>query len=64
VAQRYRAPGVRFVPVEGDELVVATAVVTRRETTHTATAAFLRANSQSDRHLAPVPSDAYVASAA
>jgi DNA-binding transcriptional LysR family regulator len=64
VAQRYRAPGVRFVPVGGDELVVATAVVTRRETTHTATAAFLRAIAQADLHLAPAPSEASVARAA
>jgi DNA-binding transcriptional LysR family regulator len=64
VAQRYRAPGVRFVPIGGDELVVATAVVTRRETTHTATAAFLRAIAQADLHLAPAPSEASVARAA
>ena len=64
VAQRYRAPGVRFVPVEGDELVVATAVVTRRETTHTATAAFVRANAQANLRLAPVPFEATGAPAA
>jgi DNA-binding transcriptional LysR family regulator len=64
VAQRYCARGVRFVPVEGDELVVPTAVVTRRDTTHIATAAFVRASAHADLQLAPAPSEAPVAPAA
>jgi DNA-binding transcriptional LysR family regulator len=63
VAQRYCAPGVRFVPVEGDEFAVATALVTRRDTTHAATAAFVRANAR-PLQLAPVASEASVAPAA
>jgi DNA-binding transcriptional LysR family regulator len=46
VADRYSAPGVRFVPIEGDQPVVATAAVTRRDTTHLPTAAFVRALSR------------------
>jgi hypothetical protein len=37
---------VRFVPIAGDQPAVATAVVTRRDTTHLPTAAFLRATSE------------------
>ena len=47
-AERYVAPGVRFVPVAGPCPEVATAVVTRRDMTHLPTAAFLRAVSQTD----------------
>ena len=46
VADRFASPGVRFVPIDGDEPVVAAAVVTRRETTHQPTAAFVRALSR------------------
>jgi DNA-binding transcriptional LysR family regulator len=43
VADRYSTPGVRFVPIDGEQPAVSTAVVTRRDSTHLATAAFLRA---------------------
>lgn len=46
VAERYTVPGVRFMPLDGDQPAFATAVVTRRDTTHLGTAAFLRAVSQ------------------
>jgi DNA-binding transcriptional LysR family regulator len=49
VAERYAAPGVRFVPLSGELPVIATAVVTRRDTTHIPTVAFLRAVSQTPR---------------
>jgi DNA-binding transcriptional LysR family regulator len=48
-AERYLAPGVRFVPLADPQPAVATAVVTRRDTTHLPTAAFLRAVSKADR---------------
>jgi DNA-binding transcriptional LysR family regulator len=43
VAERYAAPGVRFLPLGGDAPSFATAVVTRRDTEHMPTVAFLRA---------------------
>jgi DNA-binding transcriptional LysR family regulator len=43
VAERYAAPGARFVPVDGVGIAVAAAVVTRRDTEHLPTVAFLRA---------------------
>lgn len=43
VAERYAAPGVRFLPLGGDAPSFATAVVTRRDTDHMPTVAFLRA---------------------
>jgi DNA-binding transcriptional LysR family regulator len=43
VAERYAAPAVRFLPVGGDAPSFATAVVTRRDTEHMPTVAFLRA---------------------
>jgi DNA-binding transcriptional LysR family regulator len=46
VADRYSARGVRFVPIEGDQPVVAMAALTRRDTTHLPTAAFVRALSR------------------
>jgi DNA-binding transcriptional LysR family regulator len=48
-AERYLAPGVRFVPLAGPQPAVATAVVTRRDETRLPAAAFLRAVSQADR---------------
>jgi DNA-binding transcriptional LysR family regulator len=42
VADRYCTPGVRFVPIDGDEPAVSTAIVTRRDSAHLPTAAFLR----------------------
>jgi DNA-binding transcriptional LysR family regulator len=46
VADRFSTPGVKFVPVDGKQPAVPTAVVTRRDTTHLPTAAFLRAVAQ------------------
>jgi DNA-binding transcriptional LysR family regulator len=43
VAERYAAPGVRFVPLGGQAPTFATAVVTRRDTEHMPTVAFVRA---------------------
>jgi DNA-binding transcriptional LysR family regulator len=42
VGIRYSTPGVRFVPVDGEQPAVPTAVVTRRDSAHVPTAAFLR----------------------
>jgi DNA-binding transcriptional LysR family regulator len=42
VADRYSAPGVRFVPLAREPATFATAAVTRRETEHMPTIAFLR----------------------
>ena len=41
VAERYLAPGVRFVPLEGELPTVATAAVTRPDSAHMPTQAFL-----------------------
>jgi DNA-binding transcriptional LysR family regulator len=46
VAEHYAAPGVRFVPLDGELPAIATAVVTRRDTAHMPTVAFLRAVAQ------------------
>jgi DNA-binding transcriptional LysR family regulator len=60
VAERYAAPGVRFVPLADEPAAFATAVVTRRDSAHMPTAAFLRAVSNAERrpasigHVAPV----------
>jgi DNA-binding transcriptional LysR family regulator len=43
VADRYAAPGVRFVPLEGVRPTVETALVTRRDTEHLPTVALVRA---------------------
>jgi len=42
VADRYVAPGVRFVSLEGDQPVVAVAALARRDSSNLATAAFVR----------------------
>ena len=42
VADRYSTPGVRFVPIDGEQPAVETAIVTRRDSAHLPTAAFLR----------------------
>ena len=44
-AERYAAPGVRFVPVEGIEPAFDSVVITHRDSDNLATAAFLRASS-------------------
>jgi DNA-binding transcriptional LysR family regulator len=64
VAERYAAPGVRFVPLGGDQPAVATAVVTRRDTAHLPTASFLRAISRTTKPPVRVPSQAPVAAVA
>jgi DNA-binding transcriptional LysR family regulator len=64
VADRYAAPGVRFVPIDGDEPVVATAVVTRRDSAHLPTAAFVRALSRAQPELSMVASRIPVPAAA
>jgi DNA-binding transcriptional LysR family regulator len=46
VAERYADTGVRFIPLEGDSPVVATAIVSPRHTEHLPTVAFLRAASR------------------
>jgi DNA-binding transcriptional LysR family regulator len=46
VAERYADAGVRFVPLNGESSVVATAIVTPRHTEHLPTVAFLRAASR------------------
>jgi DNA-binding transcriptional LysR family regulator len=46
VSERYAAAGVRFVPLDGACPVLATAVVSRRDTDHMPTVAFLRAVSR------------------
>jgi DNA-binding transcriptional LysR family regulator len=46
VAERYAAPGVRFVPLDDPRPAFATGVVTRRDTDHLPTAWFLRALSR------------------
>lgn len=43
VAERYGTPGVRFLPLRGDTASFATVVLTRRDTEHMPTIAFLRA---------------------
>jgi hypothetical protein len=43
VADRYTAPGIRFLPLEGPQLLCETAVVTRPGVDHRPTAAFLHA---------------------
>jgi DNA-binding transcriptional LysR family regulator len=54
VADRYTAPGIRFLPVESPQLVLETAIVTRSNTEHRPTAAFLHALTRA-RRLAAVP---------
>jgi DNA-binding transcriptional LysR family regulator len=58
VAERYAAAGVRFVPLNGAGPVLATAIVSRRDTDHIPTVAFLRAMSRARERLAASPTDA------
>jgi DNA-binding transcriptional LysR family regulator len=64
VAQRYSARGVRFVPIEGDDATVPTGLVTRRDTTHIATAAFLRAIPDAEAQRSRVSSETSITTAA
>src|SRR3954463_6213558 len=52
VAERYAAPGIRFLPLGGDAPSFATAVVTRRDTEHMPTVALLRALPQAPTAIA------------
>jgi DNA-binding transcriptional LysR family regulator len=49
VADRYAAPGVRLLPLDGTQPAFATGVVTRRDSEHLPTAAFVRALRRSCR---------------
>jgi DNA-binding transcriptional LysR family regulator len=64
VAHRYVAPGVRFVSLEGDQPTVEMAVVTRRDTSHLPTAAFLRELARARESRAPLLGRADAANAA
>ena len=63
VAQRYSTPGVRFVAIDGEQPAVSTAIVTRRDSAHLPTAAFLRAVSQGPTRPTLVASGTPVATA-
>jgi DNA-binding transcriptional LysR family regulator len=54
VGERYADAGVRFVPLDGDSPVLATAIISARQTEHLPTVAFLRAAA---RTLIQIPSD-------
>ena len=64
VADRYSTPGVRFVSIDGEQPAVATAIVTRRDSAHLPTAAFLRTVSQADMRRTRVASAPPVTTAA
>jgi DNA-binding transcriptional LysR family regulator len=64
VADRYSTPGIRFVPIDGEQPAVATAIVTRRDSAHLPTAAFLRALSEAHMRRALVASGTPVPTAA
>jgi DNA-binding transcriptional LysR family regulator len=64
VADRYSTPGVRFVPIDGEQPAVPTAIVTRRDSTHLPTAAFLRTVCQAHMRRPLVASATPVARAA
>jgi DNA-binding transcriptional LysR family regulator len=53
VADRYSAPGVRLLPLAGEQPEFETAVVSRRDSTHIATAAFLHAVASRRDHASP-----------
>jgi DNA-binding transcriptional LysR family regulator len=61
VANRYSTPGVRFVPIDGERPRVSTVLVTRRDSTHLPTAAFLRAVQHARTRPSLVPVGAGVA---
>ena len=64
VAERYHAPGVRFVALDGLQRLVAMAVVTRRDSTQMATLAFLRALGGTERRTGAIPGEMPVPTAA
>jgi hypothetical protein len=55
---------VQFVPLAGEPAAFATAVVTRRDSAHLPTAAFLRAVANAEKRSASVPSAAPVVAVA
>jgi DNA-binding transcriptional LysR family regulator len=63
VADRYSTPGVRFVPIDGEQPAVSTGIVTRRDSTHLPTAAFLRAIPQAHKRAILVASGTHVTTA-
>jgi DNA-binding transcriptional LysR family regulator len=63
VADRYSTPGVRFVPIAGERPLVSTVIVTRRDSTHLPTAAFLRAVQEAGTRPSLVPVGAGMATA-
>jgi DNA-binding transcriptional LysR family regulator len=64
VAERYAAPGARFVPLDDPRPTFATGVVTRRDSEHLSTSAFLRALSRTSKLRPPTaPQPALVAAA-
>ena len=64
VADRYSTPGVRFVPIDGEQPAFATAIVTRRDSAHLPTAAFVRTVSEAHMRRTPVASGTPVPAAA
>ena len=64
VADRYSTPGVRFVSIDGEQPAVATAIVTRRDSAHLPTAAFLRTASKAQMRRTLVASATPVRTAA
>jgi DNA-binding transcriptional LysR family regulator len=56
-AERYAAPGVRFVPLEGDQPAFESAVLTHPDTTNLATVAFLRAVTRAGSKPTAVPAE-------
>ena len=64
VAERYVAPGVRFVSLEGDQPAVAVAALTRRDSSHLPTVAFNRELSRAGGSGTALPAQADAAKAA
>jgi DNA-binding transcriptional LysR family regulator len=63
VSERYADAGVRFVPLEGESPVLATAIVSPRQTEHLPTVAFLRAASRTLDQRAQIAPDRSVVAA-
>jgi DNA-binding transcriptional LysR family regulator len=57
ISERYRAAGISFVRLNGSGPILATAVVSRRDTEHMPTVAFLRAMSQERERPSPINDD-------
>ena len=63
ISERYADAGVRFVPLDGECPVLATAIVSPRHTEHLPTVAFLRAASRTPDRLSQIASDRAVVAA-